>query len=118
MMTQTIHIDQLPPTLNQWQKMHHMERHRLKQDWAWLIKSQNPEAHEGAVSITYTRFSTSMPDPDNVAASFKAIGDGLVGAGVIKDDSFKYVTDFTVRWENPGKRSEQGIAITITDAEE
>lgn len=114
-MKQTIIIHELPPLLNKWQRMHHQKRHAIKKDWVWRILAEKPAKHTGRVTIRFTRFSTRCGDPDNIAASFKCIGDGLVKAGVIEDDSFEVIKEFTAAWKKVSKRKFQRVQIEIED---
>lgn len=52
-------------------------------------------------------------DPDNVVASAKNLIDGLVDAGVIRDDSFAVVVDLAVSSE-PGPA--KAIRMEVTEA--
>ena len=53
--------------------------------------------------IIATRFSSSEPDYDNLAQSFKSVIDGLKDAGIIKDDKPSVVVDRKYLWERAGK---------------
>ena len=59
----------------------------------WLARSVGvPKSHSYGVSIQlyYTPRDRRRRDPLNLVASLKAIEDGIVDAGVIKDDSSAY----------------------------
>lgn len=117
-MRQTITIDTLPPGLNGsngLMRMHWAKLTQLKAKWAWLIKAQKPKKHKRPVVVTYTRISTHPMDLDNVAGSFKLIGDSLVGAGVLPDDSPDVITQLNVSWEKAATKKEQGVRIVIAD---
>ena len=53
-----------------------------------------------------------LRDKDNLYASVKAVVDGLTLAGVIEDDSPKYI-DLTVKQEKVAHRKDEGIDIII-----
>lgn len=55
-----------------------------------------PAIQDYPVTITYRWYSKNKrKDIDNVAFSKKFINDGLVTAGVLEDDSRKYISGFT-----------------------
>lgn len=117
-MEQTFFIPELPPMLNGkggLQQMHWSKYQKIKKAWVWLIKAQKPKKHSGQVRITFTRHSSMVADPDNVAASFKVVGDALVANRIIEDDSFKFIVEFVVRWQKSA-RKDQGISVKIEDA--
>ena len=117
-MNQTITIHDLPPGLNGkggLKRMHHHQYAKIRDSWHYQILAEKPSKHKGKVRITYTRYSTHVSDPDNVAASFKVVGDGLVSNGVLKDDSFDVITDFIVRWEKVKSKAKQRIEVEIQD---
>ena len=114
-MKQTLKIDELPPSLNKWQRMHWGKRKKVKEKWIWLIKEQKPKFHSGSVRITFTRVSTRMMDFDNIGGSFKPIGDALTKCGVIEDDNPKVVESLTLFWEKSKKQKDQHVIIEIED---
>lgn len=57
-----------------------------------------PEEPLKRAEVTLTRCSTTEPDADNLASSFKFVLDGLVKARVIADDK-PSVIDARFRWE-------------------
>ena len=63
-----------------------------KKKWAWLIKAAAAPVKPGKpyeyadVTLRYSFKDRRRRDPDNYSG--KMILDGLVGAGIIKDDSF------------------------------
>lgn len=68
----------------------------------WLIRSQRPARFDGEVSIY-----VALVAPDKRARDAgnldKALGDILVKAGVIRDDSNKYVRRLTYEWVAAGE---------------
>lgn len=62
--------------------------------------------------VTLTRCSTTEPDADNLAGSFKFVLDGLVLACVIEDDSPQCIVKFESRWEK-AKRGEGRVRIVV-----
>ena len=82
----------LSPGLNRWQRMHFRTRGREKQRVTGLLvhalMSQDWRTISGPVPVVYTRIRRSGPemDEDNLAGSFKVIGDALQGLWVIEND--------------------------------
>lgn len=114
-MKQTIVVNELTPSLNKWQRLHWAQRSKIKEQWQWLIKAEQPKKHDGSVVITYTRVSTQPMDLDGVGGSFKAIGDALTKCGVIEDDNPKIVTELKLRWEKSNTLDNQESIIEIED---
>lgn len=114
-MTQSFFIPKLPPMLNGEKgllRMHWSRRKKLNERWVWLIREQKPQKHSGRVIVEFTRVSTRRADLDNIAASFKPVGDALVKCGVVKDDNSGVIKELRVKWE---KGREQGVRIVIKD---
>jgi hypothetical protein len=117
---QTIFIDELPPMLNGengLQRMHWTQYRKVKETWVALVAAENPDRHEGQVNVRFTRKSVQTPDPDNVSAGFKVVGDALVANDVIEDDSFNVIKNFDVRWEKSDTYRAQGVRIEIESVE-
>lgn len=117
-MKQTITIHQLPPMLNGkggLKRMHWTKYGDVRDKWMWLLRAEKPDKHPGKVKVRFTRYSTRVADPDNVSASFKVIGDGLTALKILKDDSFKVITEFTVMWKKVSKLKYQRVEIEIED---
>lgn len=78
----------------------------------WTIRAQKPRKHEGEVSV-----SVGLVAPDKRARDAgnldKAICDVLVKAGVIKDDSNKYVRRLSYEWLPSG----EPVTVLINDYE-
>jgi hypothetical protein len=60
---------------------------RWKRDVATLAAFQRPPAPLERARVTLVRCCPSEPDPDNLAASFKPLLDGLVEARVLAGDT-------------------------------
>lgn len=58
---------------------------------ALAVGNRNPKEPLEYAEIIYTRYSSRVLDYDNLVNSFKAVQDGLVAAGVLKDDKVKNV---------------------------
>jgi Holliday junction resolvase RusA-like endonuclease len=109
----------LPKTMNnfRWARSKYaIEKRKWKRllDF-WIIenKSKLPKKPLESAYITYTLFSCRMRDGDNLASGFKIIQDLLVKAGIIKDDSPKYIT--TVFKQEKAKRNEAFVRIEIAE---
>lgn len=62
----------------------------------WLLQQvleAELRCHDGQVRIAYTRIAKKTMDWDNCMSSFKHVCDALVKAGVIKDDSIKFIPE-------------------------
>lgn len=97
----TLHFDFVLPMLNGSNGMirgHWAKFAKEKKKLTTLIRSQTREVLKGPVEIEYTRASVTAPDWDNLASSFKYIGDALVNCRVIEDDNPKVVKSFIPRW--------------------
>jgi Holliday junction resolvase RusA-like endonuclease len=94
----------------------------IRQHWTsaskmkdWLLHKvleAELRCHDGQVRITYTRRAKKTMDWDNCMSSFKHICDALVKAGVIKDDSIKFIP------EQPTLLQEVGEPRTIIAIED
>lgn len=97
-MKQTLILDWLPTDLNTYidaLNAHRMKGAQIKKDetervWA-ECKVQGLKPMKGKVFIKYFWYTPRRLDPDNIRFASKYINDGLVRAGVIKDDSLKYI---------------------------
>jgi Holliday junction resolvase RusA-like endonuclease len=65
------------------------------------------------VRLKFTRFSTSKMDWDNLVISFKAIQDGLVDCGVMRDDKVKNIPEIPVYAQGMAKRGEGKVKIEV-----
>lgn len=78
---------------NRWhwaKKAKYMKQWRTTTAQAALV-DRLPKAEGRRVSLTLTRYGLRVLDAGNLAASFKPVEDGLKDAGVIVDDSPKWV---------------------------
>lgn len=113
----------LPPTLNKQIDLardHWSKSSRVKKEWtnkicAIALDSNSP-SFPGLVWLQYTWYVRFENDYDNVQAAAKFISDGLVNAGVIKDDSLKYVQSPVIANYEPVKRAtDSKCRLVITD---
>ena len=110
-------IKAIPPSNNLFLGNSHNfnEYQRTKQDWHWLIKfaiNKRPaKPYESAVvSIKYFFPDRKRRDPDNYSG--KMLLDPLVREGILKDDSFKYIT---LRLEADYCKEDPRTEITIEE---
>jgi hypothetical protein len=103
----------LPPTLNA--RIHWAERKwwkdRFKEQVFVLCKEQRIPAL-GKARIEMVNYTTRPLDRDNLYSSFKNLGDSIVDAGVIPDDSEEYL-DLKCRNVRVKTRAEEAVVITI-----
>lgn len=101
---QTFSIYALPPTLNELNNMHHFKRAKKKEQWEQLTLDACMEYRIQPVERVSITMELYFPDRrrrdlDNYSGlGFKFIGDGLVKAGIIKDDSIKEVIELRIRY--------------------
>jgi Holliday junction resolvase RusA-like endonuclease len=68
-------------------QMHWAKAAKEKKMWVSRIENLKPPCLTGQVKITFTKHCSRLMDWDNFYSSFKFIGDALVKAKVIEDDS-------------------------------
>lgn len=87
------------PSLNDWTRLHYKKSWELKKYWEQLIgyKSNHitkdrdfTKIKKGLILIKYYFPNGNRRDPDNYTPKF--ILDGLVKAGILKDDSWRNIT--------------------------
>lgn len=123
-MIQILIIPAVGPSLNQWYSGGHWsKRSRTKNAWRMLVRNA-VRVHEIEPPATYPvridvlcRFGKGDRSYDctNVAATAKLAEDGLVKAGIIPNDSNRYVRPVTldsIRHDAPSD-----TVITITEGE-
>lgn len=89
-------------------------KRRWTDEVAWLCKAAHiPLMGRVSVKITWCE-PDKRRDPDNIAAAAKYVMDGLVMAGVIRDDSQRYVSGISHVW-NVDKESPR-VVVEIEEA--
>lgn len=95
----TVIVKGVPPSLNAFAGRNNVWDYRkTKQKWTWVVKTAcmankarpSKPWEKAYVEVVYFFPDGRRRDPDNYAP--KAILDGLVRAGVIKDDCFRCIT--------------------------
>lgn len=108
-------IPRIPPSLNRFAgRKNHWEYRNQKQQWKDLVvllcrKKPGMPYSRAVVTITYYFPDRTRRDPDNYNG--KMILDGLVVAGIIRDDSFKCVR-LVLRGEYDKQNPRTEIEIT------
>lgn len=115
-MTTRIRLPYLMPGLNGpdgLMRQHYRDAARKRESLAWEIKQQKigSTIYE-PIRVTYIRHTERLMDWDNACASFKYIGDAMIEAGIIGDDSPKVIAEFIPR-QIKCKREEQRTEIII-----
>lgn len=98
---QTFRVNDFPPTLNELNRMHYMQRAKLKEKWekivsdSCLIHGIQP-VKRVSITLEFWFPDKRRRDLDNYAFAFKFIGDALVKLGILPDDSTKEVVELRV----------------------
>jgi Holliday junction resolvase RusA-like endonuclease len=99
---QAIKILEIPPTQNDFRRMHHFHIAKEKRKWEWLVqfevKAQKITPMQRVKMVYEFHFKDNRRrDADNYSTACKFIQDGLVKAGILQDDNFDIVTELTIR---------------------
>lgn len=113
-------FDRLPPSLNEWQRMHWAQRDKVKEAWGWHVLAQAQELGldrnqpiRRCTAVWHVKNDQYM-DWDNLNGAFKALGDALVETGVLIDDSVAVIVEWTARFSKVKTRKEVGCEFEIT----
>lgn len=110
-----IEIKGLPKTPNA--RMHWAVKAAEVRKWrkavCYQAISKRPEEPLTKAHVTFIRHSTTRPDFDNLAASFKGACDGLQDAGIIANDNYETIGDPTYSWVK-AKQNQGKIQIIVT----
>jgi Holliday junction resolvase RusA-like endonuclease len=98
---QILRIEGIPPTQNEFRRMHHFEIAKRKKEWEEIVrmevKRQSIEKVEKVIMTYFFHFADNRKrDADNYATSCKFIQDGLVKAGILPDDDFEHVLELSI----------------------
>jgi len=91
---------------------HWAKKMKIKAGYVARLHALKITPIHGPVKLIYIRHTSSFMDWDNTCASFKRLGDALVKAGIIKDDSPKIITEFIPK-QIKCKRKDQHTEIVI-----
>ncbi len=91
-MTWTLDLPYVRPPLTANDRMHHMVKARrtaaVRQTAGWLARANRvPALARCSVSLHYAPVDRRRRDADNLVPTLKALCDGLVDAGVVRDDT-------------------------------
>lgn len=108
-----------PYGINQRERWHWRKRHAEKKRIAdllriaWLMQC-GQQSFKGKVRVEYQRSYRAQPmDEDNLASSFKAVGDALVKAGILVNDDPAHLQLKTSQVKRtPGKGPYFAIAVS------
>jgi Holliday junction resolvase RusA-like endonuclease len=98
---QILRIEGIPPTQNEFRRMHHFEIAKRKKEWEAAVmievKRQSIEKVDKVILVYMFHFADNRRrDADNYATACKFINDGLVKAGILPDDNFNCVPALTI----------------------
>lgn len=92
------------------------KRNKLRDTYAWWIRSKTKNKHPGPVKWTLIRYGLRpMTDWDNLVSTGKIIADSFVLAGVIIDDKDKIIQQREYLQEKVSKKEDQRTVIRIED---
>lgn len=114
--TLTLVLDGLPKVIAN-ARMHWRVKHNEMQAWKSKVfyaiqPNARPKKPLAKAKITLTRHSSTCPDYDNLASSWKGAIDGLVMAGIIIDDNMNVIGMPDFRWEK-AKPKEGHVTIKV-----
>jgi len=108
----------LPPTLNDQissARSHWAKSAATKREWTETIALLSRDLPKFPSKVWIELFysvKTFARDPDNISASRKFLMDGLVQAGVIKNDNLTIVQSPIIEWFEKGKVDQVTIVIS------
>jgi hypothetical protein len=118
----TFSIPAITPSLNKLVKgrTHWTEYRRLKSDWFYLVKigcqyldipAALPYEKREANFVSYR---LALLDPDNLAGGAKILWDSMVNAGLLFDDSEKFLITGKPRQVQVKKRKDERTEVVLT----
>ena len=98
----TITIPGVLPSSNAVMRWHWTRRARLWREWSravWAATRATPRTRsvQDPVAVEVVHHRARLLDPDNAVAAAKPLLDALVAAGLVYDDSPRYLTSLAVR---------------------
>lgn len=102
---------------------HHMVQHKLNKKFkaaaAWCARAAHvPHLEQARIVAEYRPPDRRRRDPDNLAPQVKAAIDGIVQAGVLTDDSSRYVTSVEMRIDEDRRVRGGQLVLHITELPE
>lgn len=121
MKMQHLYIDFTFPSLNDYIKAMNGNRYtgnHMKQEFTdtvfWACRAQGLSVYAIPVELKFTYYEKNHKrDPDNIVFAKKFILDGIVKAGIIPNDTQKYIKKFTDEWVVDGTNT--GILVQIKE---
>lgn len=101
-------------------RKHYHAAKQVKNALTFEALSQRPAGHNaltGPLIVRFTRYCHRHMDWDNAASSFKHVGDSLVAAGIIADDSPKVIAVFEPRQVLVPKKEKTYMTVEILEYE-
>jgi len=80
----------------------------------WCAKEAKLEPMDKVTILFYWKEKSMRKDPDGFTTGKKFICDGLVKAGVLPDDGWKYIMGFSDKWEVD--KENPGVYVELYDA--
>lgn len=115
-----LEFDEIPPGLNSrfgQTRMHWAEYREKKNYWAALvlveILGRRPSQPVGKCVVIYTLKTVRSWDWDNLVATFKFIGDGLINAGILIDDSPSVIKSLVTFRKRVEHFKDEGCVVEI-----
>lgn len=100
-------IDGLPKTYNAMGRSHWSVKAKEAKKWKTLVSikilSKGRCQQLSRAKLTLTRYSSRCPDSDGLVSSFKHVIDGIVGSGLLLDDSYRTIGMPCYLWEETKK---------------
>ena len=100
-------INDLPKTINAIGRAHWAVKAKEARKWKNLVAAEI--LSKGSIKqlpkakITLFRYSSRCPDSDGLVSSFKHVIDGIVGVGLIPDDTYRTIGMPNYSWEKAPK---------------
>lgn len=93
-------------------RQHWAKRGKIRDLYISRLNALDIMKFQGTVKVTYTRYCSRLMDWDNACASFKILGDCLVHARILQDDSPKIIKEFIPK-QIQCKVNEESVEILI-----
>lgn len=88
---------------------------QIRADVGWLVRAAKiPPLRRAVVQLHYRPRTARRRDADNLMATSKPCVDGLVGAGVLTDDTPAFVEHLTPRLHEATATPESGTRLWLT----
>lgn len=106
---------------NKYARLHHMKAHQVRSEWReaffWVAKTKRLNQLDYLVDIIVRHEYKKGTRPDTVSClpCYKAGQDGLIDAGILKDDTPQYVNNVT--FLPPEKSDRDALTLYLTPSE-